>query len=271
MNIKSYGAGYKKTAVIGGTHGDEPMTAKAVEEFYTDLTEEYKETEMNGEAKFVIANEKAIEEGVRFTETDLNRSYPGEIGSDVHEVSLAAEIMKELDDCDAILSIHSSRSAPPEFAITSYIDNSVNRKTALYLPVNYLVDNGSLREDTMDANLKNTVTIEAGHQGSEETKSFAYNSIESFLGGHGVLPNKDVEGTETEVIKAVREIEKTHGEPHVYSENFSEVSAGDLIAEDDGVEHIATKKENIPVLVSEEGYEDIFGLIGKRKDCLKPE
>ena len=270
MKVRSYGAGEKEIAVIGGTHGDEPMTAKAVEEFYSDLIEEYEEERMNGIAKFIVANEKAIEKSVRFTEADLNRSYPGEPESDTYEVALAANIMKELNSCDAILSIHSSRSAPPEFAITSCIDNPINRKTALYLPVNYFVDTGSLRKDTMDANLENTVTIEAGHQGSEKTKDFAYKSIEHFLAGHGVLDIKDVKATKTDVIEAVREIEKSHGEPHVYSENFSEVPEGEIVAEDDGVKHVATERENIPVLLSERGYNDIFGLIGREKNKLNP-
>jgi len=270
MKIDSYGSGGKRIAVIGGTHGDEPMTAEAVKDFYNDLTVEYNESDLNGEAKFIIANERAIENGVRFTEADLNRSYPGDAKSNIYEVSLAARIIEELKNYDAILSIHSSKSAPPEFAITSYIDKPVNKRSALHLPVTYLVDNGSLREDTMDANLDNTVTIEAGYQGSEETRDFAYESIRRFIAGHGVLPDENVEATETEVIKAVREIEKNHGEPHVYYNNFNTVPNGEVIAEDDGIKHVARKGENVPILVSEEGYENIFGLVGYRTGFLEP-
>lgn len=270
MKINSYGSGGKKVAVIGGTHGDEPMTSEAVENFYDDLTVEYSESELNGEAKFIIANERAIEKGVRFTEADLNRSYPGDADSSTYEVSLAAQIVEELADYDAILSIHSTKSAPPEFAITSHMDKPVNRKSALHLPVSYFVDTGSLREDTMDANLDNTVTIEAGYQGSKETKDFAYESIRRFLAGHGVLADENVEATETEVIKAVKEIGKEHGEPHVYYNNFDTVPNGEVIAEDNGIKHVARKGENIPILISEEGYENIFGLVGYRTGFLEP-
>lgn len=269
MRVNSYGSGEKRVAIVGGTHGDEPRTAEAVDKFYNDLREKYSEDDLDGKAKFIIANEIAIDRGVRFTEADLNRSYPGDASSDIYEVSLAARITEELADYDAILSIHSSKSAPPEFAITSYVDRPVNRRTARYLPVNYLVDNGSLREDTMDSNLGNTVTIEAGHQGSKRTEDFAYESVRRFLIGHSIIPFKDVRKTETNLIKAVREIDKDHGEPNVYYDNFESVSVGNVIAEDDGIKHVARKGENIPILVSENGYENIFGLVGYNVGVLE--
>lgn len=257
--IKEYGDGQDEFAVVGGVHGDEPMTAKVIE----DLIEDFKNAkfEPKKKIKLLIANEKALDQGVRYTDTDLNRSFPGDPNSDLYEERLASDIFEELKDTKAILSIHSSQSVPPAFAIASNTKSETNLKTIRSLPVQHVVDTSNLRKTTMDANIKNTVTIEAGKQGHPAVKRVGYECSVEFLKTHNIIKGNP-EFTEKSYIIAKKELQKSKGTPKVYYDNFEKIPKGEVIAEDDRICHISEDDNTTPILMSEYGYEDIFGLVG---------
>lgn len=265
MKMIERGGGNPRVAIVGGIHGDEPAGVRIVER----LAEAPAIKRPDGTVQLITANEPAIESGERYTETDLNRTFPGDDTSDVYESALAARLTEVLAGADAILALHTSHSAPPPFAIFSQLTDSV-RRTVTGLPVKHAVDSSDLRGTTLDSVLPHTVSLEAGRQGSDEAVEFGYEAVLSFLRAHGVIADEEPTFTETEVVKGHEEVPKGSGEPHVYYSNFEEIPKGDVFARDDTYTHTVERDGVVPILASEHGYEDIFGIYGSFQASIEP-
>jgi predicted deacylase len=264
MRLVERGSGRPRVAVVGGIHGDEPSGERIVDRLVERLDDD-----VEGTVQLLVANEPALAAGVRYTETDLNRAFPGEVNGEEYERPLATRITAILEGADAILALHSSRSAPPPFAIYSRLTESV-RRTVAGLPVEYVLDAGSLRGTTLDSTLPHTVSIEVGEQGTETAVEFGYDATLEFLRAHGVLTDAAPTFTPTTVVKGLEEVPKGSGDPHVYYENFEEVPVGAVFARDDVYTYRVEREGIVPVLASEHGYEDIFGLYGRIQSTLDP-
>ena len=263
MRLIERGSGSPRVAVVGGIHGDEPAGEIIVERLIADLSVD------SGTVQLLIANEPALAAGTRYTETDLNRAFPGDPDSDDYEAVLATRVMQVLEGADAVLAIHTSRSVPPPFAIFSELTESV-RRTVTALPSEYVMDASGLRSTTMDSMLPNTVSIEAGKQGSEGAVEFGLECVHAFLRAHGVLHDREPTFTPKQLIKASEEVPKGGGEPRLYYRNFEEIPEGAVFAEDDEYTHRVESEGIVPILASEHGYEDIFGLYGEFDGILEP-
>lgn len=263
MKLVERGSGRPRVAVVGGIHGDEPSGEAVVERLISELEVD------DGTVQLLIANEPALEAGTRYTETDLNRAFPGDIDSELYESALAARVLKVLEGADAVLALHTSRSAPPPFAIFSEPTEAV-RRTVTGLPVDYALDAGGLRGTTMDSALPHCVSLEAGHQQSEEAEHFGYKAAKAFLRVHGVLTDEEPTFTESRIVEGHEEVPKGAGEPQLFYHNFEEIPAGEVFARDDEVTHRVDEEGVVPVLASEHGYEDIFGLYGSFNGTLEP-
>ena len=101
---KSAPAPGKTLAIFGGVHGNERVGVDAVRWAAEHIEPEH------GTVYFVEANPEAIEKGVRLIGKNLNRCFlPGNDGNAPEDVR-ARELMALLDECDALLDIHSSNS-----------------------------------------------------------------------------------------------------------------------------------------------------------------
>lgn len=249
--------------VVGGIHGDEPGGRAIVDRLIDDLSVD------RGTVQLVVANEPALEAGQRYVETDLNRTFPGDPDSDRYETALAAELVDSLEGADAVLAIHTSKSAPPPFAIFSEMTDSV-RRSVTGMPVEYALDSGSLRSTTLDSVLPHTVSLEAGHQGSQAAVDFGLAASRDFLRAHGVLEDADPEFTEVTVVKGHEEVPKGGGEPELNYRNFEPIEAGSVFASDEEVVHRVDREGLVPVLASEDGYDDIFGIYGTIEGTIEP-
>ncbi|WP_299235949.1 succinylglutamate desuccinylase/aspartoacylase domain-containing protein [Natronomonas sp.] len=265
MKLIERGSGSPRLAVVGGIHGDEPAGVRIVERLADTLRDE----SLSGTVQLIVANEPALERGERYTDTDLNRTFPGDEASDDYETALAARLEAVLTGADAILALHTSQSAPPAFAIFSDLTESV-RRTVTGLPVEHAVDSSDLRSTTLDSTLPHTVSLEAGRQGSETAVSEGYEAAIAFLRAHGALTDEDPVFTETAVIAGHEEVPKGTGEPHVYYSNFQEIPKGEVFARDDTRTHRVDREGVVPVLASEHGYEDIFGVYGSIAEPIEP-
>jgi len=173
MNVIERGsAGAARVAIVGGIHGDEPAGKRIVDRL-ADLLPAAGEGTGSGTVRLIVANEPALEAGTRYTDTDLNRAFPGDVDSDEYERALAPRLAAELTDMDAVLAIHTSHSAPPPFAIYSRLTGST-RRTVTGMPVEYVLDSANLRSTTLDSVVDDAVSIEAGRQGSEEAVEFGH-------------------------------------------------------------------------------------------------
>ncbi|MUW15324.1 succinylglutamate desuccinylase [Halorubrum sp. CBA1125] len=264
--IERGSAGSARVAIVGGIHGDEPAGERIVRRLAAELDEE---GPGNGTVRLIVANEPALAAGTRYTDIDLNRVFPGDLESDEYERTLAPQITAELDGMDAVLALHTSHSAPPPFAIYSELTESV-RRTVTGMPVEYAVDSSGLRSTTMDSVVPHTVSIEVGRQGSEEAAEFGYEACLAFLRAHGALDDEPPTFTETTVVEGREEVPKGGGEPHVYYSNFEAIPREEVFAEDDVYTHRVDEAGIVPILASEDGYEDIFGIYGQVTGVLKP-
>lgn len=265
MKLIERGVGLPRVAVVGGIHGDEPAGARIVERLAATLETE----DVSGTVQLFVANEPALAAGTRYTETDLNRAFPGDDHSELYEAALAARLVHLLQDADAVLALHTSHSAPPPFAIFSHLTDSV-RRTVSGLPVDFALDSGDLRGTTLDSVVPHTVSLEAGRQGSEEAVEFGYEATRAFLRAHGSIADREPTFSETRIVKGIEEVPKGSGEPHLAYSNFEEIPKGEVFAHDDDYTHRVEEEGIVPVLASEVGYEDIFGIYGRFAGTIDP-
>lgn len=249
MQVHTVGEGTPEVAVVGAVHGDEPCGARAIERFLAT------DPEVDRPAKLIVANERALERGVRYVEADLNRALPGDPESDLYEERLAYALSREVEGCLS-LGIHSTVSYDEAFANVAYL-NERKRTIAAHLPVTGIVDFTAV-SDGRSVELPGFVDIEAGYQGSEEAVDNAYDCIVAFLRTTGVLPG-DPPAQDPgfyEVTEAIyKEPTRTY---RVLAENFERVEAGETFATVDE-EPMVTDDEFWPVLMSAEGHDKLLG------------
>jgi predicted deacylase len=259
-------AGSARVAIVGGIHGDEPAGERIVRRLADELDAD---GTGSGSVRLIIANEPALAAGTRYTDTDLNRAFPGDADSDEYERALAPRLAVELEGMDAVLALHTSHSAPPPFAIYSAATPSV-RRSVTAMPIDYVLDASGLRGTTLDSTIPHTVSIEVGKQGTEEAAEFGYEATLAFLRAHGAIDDAQPTFSETTVVAGDREVPKGGGEPHVHFANFEQIPVGAVFAEDDEYTHTVDEEGVVPVLASEEGYEEIFGIYGRVTGTLEP-
>ena len=151
MYVQQLGAGEPEVAVVGGIHGDEPCGIHAVE---TLLAEE---PAVERPVAFVIANEEAAEQGKRYLDTDLNRSFPGDQESNAHEERLAAELVEEIGDCTT-LALHSTQSYGGMFGLVDTVDE-LARTICPELPIDAVIETRATNEGRIFDGVPATIEV----------------------------------------------------------------------------------------------------------------
>ncbi|MFB6176388.1 MAG: succinylglutamate desuccinylase/aspartoacylase family protein, partial [Halobaculum sp.] len=105
MRIYDLGDGEPEYSVVACLHGDETCGLRAVEHLRR------RRDELREPLRLVVANERAVDAGVRAVDTDLNRAFPGDPDGETHEERLAVEVL------DAVLDLHSTVSSEEPFTI----------------------------------------------------------------------------------------------------------------------------------------------------------
>ena len=108
-----------------GVHGDETFTLKIIKKF-------------SGQFDWMIANEKAVNLGKRFVETDLNRCAPGFKYSRVYERRRSFQILNSTKKYDAVIDLHGTDANSGIFLIVNN-PKKVNIQLAKVLPVKNVV------------------------------------------------------------------------------------------------------------------------------------
>lgn len=245
-------------AVVAGIHGDEPCGPDAVEALLDDPPT------FQRPVKFIVANEEALERGVRYLDDDLNRAFPGDAESESHERRLAQRLLAELDGCTT-LSLHSTQSYAHPFALVDTIDPETAAICAR-LPVDAIVETAVYAGGRL-IDYPGVIEVECGLQWSDSAAENARDIVRSFLAATGVLPaDAGVEGTDgdTPVFRLTGRVSKPPAtEYDVFVENFERVEPGVPFASAGDEEHVA-EEPFYPILMSASGYEDVFGYAGER-------
>lgn len=251
MKVITRGNGTPQITVIGSLHGDEPAGKKAIQKILESDLEFVKPV------KFIIANEKALEKDERFLDVDINRSFPGNPGSDLHEERLAAEVLEEVGDTE-VLDLHTTHSYPEPFAVVKNLGEDViellesaNVENAAYFPN----DSGNIQEFVTG------VTVEIGTQHSETAVENGVKVIKNFLASCGAIKS-DFETSDPDVYRYYETVE---GNWEFKAENFQKVSKGEVYAEKDG-ETLVAEEEFYPVLMSTNGYDGHLGYKARRME-----
>lgn len=259
MRVAQLGDGTPEVAVVGGVHGDEPSGVRAVER----LLDERPAVERP--VKLVVANEAAVERGLRFVDVDLNRSFPGDPDGPTHESRLAARLAEEVEDCTT-LALHATRSHPEPFAVVDGLGPPAERIVP-HLSVVAAVDAADHVEGRLFAS-GGVVEVEAGLQGSDLAAENAHAVAREFLAATGAL---DAPATRSPVpvYRLTGRLPKAAADEHeVFVDNFERVEHGAAYAAADG-ERVVADEAFYPVLVSATGYADVFGYAAERAGTLE--
>lgn len=255
MRIRAFGDD-PEVAVVAGVHGDEPCGPDAVESLLADPPE------FERPVKFVVANEKALERGVRYLDEDLNRAFPGDADATSHERRLARRLLTELDGCTT-LALHSTQSYAGPFALVDTVDPETATICAR-LPVDAVVETEEYAGGRL-IDYPRTVEVECGRQWSETAVDNATELVRAFLAATGVLaaPERDPRD-DVPVFRLSRRVPKAPATNHeVFVENFERVPEGVPFAAADDEECVA-EDPFYPILMSAEGYENVYGYAGER-------
>ncbi len=249
MEVTKLGEGEAEYVIVGSVHGDEPCGKRAIKRFIES------DFELKKPVKFIVANEEALEQNVRFLDTDLNRSFPGDSSSDNHEERLANQIMEEIEG-KKVLDIHTTRSYPEPFATFTELNEATKRlleSSGVENAVLFPEESGTLHEQT------DGVVIEAGYQGTDEAVENAYNLIVNFLAAEGVI-DADFKRSDPDVYRYYETVE---GDWTFTAENFVEVMKGEVFGERKD-EKLKAEEDFYPVLMSTDGYEGKLGFKAKK-------
>ncbi|MFW5900890.1 MAG: succinylglutamate desuccinylase, partial [Halodesulfurarchaeum sp.] len=167
-----------------------------------------------------------------------------------------------------VLSIHSTRSTREPFAIVSGVDEGV-APIVSRLSVEAVVDAGPPKEGRIFDTTSTVVEVEAGYQGTQEATDNAIQLIREFLIATGALDG-DLDPVEHPLFELGNAIQKPEATTYeVYASNFTQVEEGEVFATADD-EPVRADQSFWPVLLSADGYRDIFGYRGTKQGSVAP-
>jgi len=247
------GPGEPVAAVVGGIHGDEPSGVRAVRRLRdADLS-------LRRAVAFVVANPPAVRADERYLDADLNRSFPGDPDGN-REERLAAQLCEVTGDLPT-LSLHATHSQPEPFALVDRRQPAAV-ELAAGLPVPHVVDHHETLDGAFTA-CGRVVTVEAGCQRTDEAARTAKRQAEAFLRLVDAL-DADPTDADPEFFAVHEPVSKPPGGDYeLLVDNFERVPAGTTYATAAG-EKLVADEPFYPVLMSECGYEDVFGYEGEK-------
>ncbi|MFB6113388.1 MAG: succinylglutamate desuccinylase/aspartoacylase family protein [Halodesulfurarchaeum sp.] len=240
-------------AIVGGIHGDEPSGVRAVRRVVES------NPELARPVKLIVANPPAAASHRRYLDVDMNRVFPGDPDSPDRERRLADALLSEIEGCGVVLSLHSTHSYDDPITFVSRSHPTV-QGLAARLPISHVVDPNDCISGSFAATAP-VISVEAGRHLTERATENATEIVEAFLQLVDALPGDPphVDTTFYELDETVSKAPDTQYELLV--ENFTEVSAGTVVARSDGNEFVA-EEDFVPILMSETGYPDILGYKG---------
>lgn len=203
---------------------------------------------------YFVGNMEALRRGIRFIDSDLNRSFPGSKNGN-HEAKIAFGLSNQLKKFDYVIDVHSSSNHCPLFGIITKpnkkkIDfaKKLGLKRLVIMPKFFA--SGKALIDFVNCG----ISLEIGpHNGKSNVRN-VLDSINNFL-------ERKMAGKEMEIYEVFDVIKKEA--PKVAIKNFEEVKKGQIIATGNKSKQFS-KYDFVPVLVDEEAYNDVLCLACRR-------
>ena len=255
IDVTVLGSGEPELSVVGGIHGDEPAGVRAIRRVIEA------EPDLERPVQFVVANPPAAVAHRRSLDTDMNRVFPGESGVATLERRLAAELTEAVAGT-TVLSIHATHSSVEPLAFVSG-SHPVAQAIAARLPLEHVVNHDPVVDGAFTS-CERVVSVEAGRQLTEDATRNAARIVQAFLRLTDALPDQPTTGdpayyTLIDQVKKPAEADN----PRLAVDNFERVESGETYAKAADVEFVADRPF-FPILMSENGYDDIFGYKGEK-------
>lgn len=209
-----------------------------------------------GKINYLIANEDALKIHKRFIDSDLNRSFPGNINGNKEEI-IAYDLLQKLKKFNTVFDLHTTTTNSPIFIITTSLSekhleliNSLNISKVVYMQKSLasgksLIDHVGLG-----------VSIEAGKEGSKKT----YLEYKEFIENY--LINKYTLKKEYYVVYGIIKKEKNEKIDRNL-ESFKFIKKGQVISRVGEVERHA-EFGFYPIMPGEKSYKGVLTLAAKR-------
>lgn len=246
--------------IIGGVHGDEPCGWKGLTEFYR---ENY--TNLTRPVTFLLANPHAAFAEKRYIDTDLNRQFGSEHTPDEehHEVTLASRISNIIDEFDLVISLHATQSTDEPFAL---FGPPVSKQALQLLQRAGISKTVSLPREAQYGSLisyPQVLEFECGFQQSQDAINNAKRIITDAIAAiDGLETHRSTPKSDVRIFELGAQITKPEGDNlSVEVNNLCTVPENKLIAKTDS-EQLHAPEPFAPILVSENGYQDILGYTG---------
>lgn len=265
MNDMNYdkhtqGTGGKNILVIGCVHGDELIGQKVVNELR-------KLPISRGTLVTVIANTRAIKDGKRFVDQDLNRSFPGNPKGN-HEECLAHALFLLIEKADIVLDIHSTTTDTTSAVILTKVNKSIRQLLHIFNPKRVVVMEKKVGNTALTGYCKAGISFEYGKDKSKKAYKETLTDIMKILEGYGMIERKG-----KGVLKITRKTEYFqvlgtlvrpagfHLEKTI--KNFSLVRRGGIVARNGECTQKA-HQNFYPLLFGEKAYKEIWGFMSKK-------
>ncbi len=237
-----------RLAVFGGIHGNEPCGTLAIRRVIAEIGAG-SVIIAKGSVTFVpVCNPRAAAQSVRFTEENLNRIFKAHERPATYEQEIANELTALVDECDALLDLHSFSARGYPFVFLDYPTDG-NIRFASSLGINLAVcgwpeayakisregtfsDSFSTDRYAFDAG-KTGIIVECGQHESQQSVEVAYRTIKRALARFGLIAAEErAEEASLEKI-TLREvfIKKNEGDRLAKKwSNLESFSSGEILA-----------------------------------------
>ncbi len=233
------------------THGDEQIGLQVVERLkQLDV--------LTSSTTVLVANEAALKADVRFIETDLNRSFPGDPGGSLEE-QLAHSLRPTISAADVVLDIHSTKSDLKDAIIVTKLTPKTLEYIQVIGPRNLIFMNIGTGT-ALISQAKIGIAFEYGQDTEESAIAGTVLGIERLM---KYLNSATEEVTQKFDTMNIYEVYSDAKRPEGYTilpsvQNYVRVEEGEPYATN-GSEVIIAEEAFYPILFGEKTYKTYFG------------
>ncbi len=220
----------------------------------------------NGTLILNVANERALEQKTAFTESDLNRIFPGK-SDGTYEERLAHLIKPVIDTCDIVIDIHSTNTTDPgeeSMLIVTKLDEATKKIIETISPPKVLVMEYK-NQNALISSAKIGIGFEYGKNDHALTLEWTIRDIKKILQHLEMIPNEELDNFNQNTIyyRVFGALPKVEGmEIDKSIQNYHIIKMGQIMGFFIDKPMLA-EQDFVPILFGKNRYKDIFGFMGE--------
>ena len=248
--------------IVGATHGHEYLGVRIIEELQKlHICDSVLDME--------IGNLRAYKQNIAFTESDLNRVFPGKCDGN-YEERRAHKLSKKIKKADIVIDIHATDTIKKQdeaMLIVTKLDNAIKKIIDIINPPNVIIMKYK-SDKALISNAKIGIAFEYGANNDEAVFRSVLYSVCAILCAYSILDHNPYTNTYKSRKTDIYNIYDVYTKPEKKCilekviRNFHLVKRGDKIAECGSVSYY-TDEAFVPILFGENRYTDIFGFKGR--------